>query len=454
MVRKTGTLLGLAILSAIQMAQAAPLQQVVADSILQNPEVAAALNAKRAVSEEVREAMGGRLPQIDMLLGIGREWTDSPTTRGAQNAGSPGGGDGDEELWRKEATLNFRHMLFDGLATESEVERQEARLRSANARVREVSEQFALDTTRSYLELIRRQELLRLSKETLYNHVRIYDQIRKRSESGLGSLSSIQQAESRLALSEVNVLAADNNLRDAKANYIRVVGAEPPAQFEVPMGVEVPASLDEALEQAVANQPTLQVAESDIEAARAQYGAAFSRRYPTFHFEMERTLFNDIDGVRGDNEDFTAMFRLRYNLYNGGSDEARIRKTQYQIHEAEEIRNSADRQVVQGLGLSWNAYEILGQQVKFLEQYVASAEKTRDSYLKQFDIGQRSLLDLLDTENEVFSAKNTLTDSTFDYIIAQYRVLNGTGQLLSALDFTLPQDGAMMESTEMADATP
>jgi adhesin transport system outer membrane protein len=216
------------------------------------------------------------------------------------------------------------------------------------------------------------------------------------------------------------------------------------------MDLILPESLDKALELAAANQPTLQLAASDIDAAKAQYEAAFSRRYPTFHFEMERTLFNDIDGVGGDNEDFTAMLRLRYNLYNGGSDDARIRKTQYQIHEAEEIRNSADRQVVQGLGLSWNAYEILGQQVKFLEQYVASAEKTRDSYQKQFDIGQRSLLDLLDTENEVFSAKNTLTDSTFDYLIAQYRVISGTGQLLGALEVSLPQDGAMVESTEMA----
>jgi adhesin transport system outer membrane protein len=320
MSKRKGVLLGLAIASAIQVAQAAPLEQVVSDSMLQNPEVAAALNAKRAVAEEVREAVGGRYPDIDLLLGVGYEWTDSPTTRSA--------GDGTQELWRQGATVNFRQMLFDGLATESEIQRQEARLASADARVREVADQFALDTARSYLELIRRQELLRLSKEHLYNHVRIYDQIRKRSESGLGSLSSIQQAESRLALAEVNMLAADNNLRDAKANYIRVVGVEPPEQFEVPMGLSVPASLDDALEQAAANQPTLQLAESDIEAAKAQYEAAYSRRYPTFHFEMERTLFNDIDGVNGDNEDFTAILRLRYNLYNGGSDDARIRKTQ------------------------------------------------------------------------------------------------------------------------------
>ncbi|MFC6669385.1 TolC family outer membrane protein [Marinobacterium aestuariivivens] len=435
-------------MSAIQVAHATSVQDVIADNILSNPEVAAAINARRAVREEVREAMGGLYPDIDMLLGIGREWTDSPTTRDNQPDG-----DGDEDLWRSEATLNFRQMLFDGEGTQSEVARQEARLRSADARVREVAEQFALDATRQYLEVVRRQELLRLARQTLGNHVTIYDQIRRRSESGLGSLASIQQAESRLALSEVNVLAAENNLRDARANYIRVVGVEPPEDYEVPVDLSLPASYEQALQQADMTQPTLQLAAADIEAAQAQYEAAFSRLYPTLHFEMERTWYHDIDGVEGQNEDFTAMLRMRYNIFNGGTDKARIRKTQHQIHEAEEIRNSADRQVTQSLGLSWNAYEILGQQMKYLETYVGSAEQTRDSYLKQFDIGQRSLLDLLDTENEVFSAQNSLTDTTFDYLIAQYRVVSGMGQLLDTLEVPLPQNGEMDGSPEMADAS-
>ncbi|NVK39984.1 MAG: TolC family outer membrane protein [Oceanospirillaceae bacterium] len=446
---RTGIIAGTALMSAIQVANATSITDVITDNMVRNPEVAAALNARNAVREEVREAMGGLYPDIDALLGWGREWTDDPSTRAAEE---PFGGDGDVDLWRSEATLSFRQMLFDGLGTQSEVARQEARLRSADARVREAAERFALDATRHYLDVVRRQELLRLAKLTLENHVTIYDQIRRRSESGLGSLASIQQAESRLALAEVNVLAAENNLRDARANYIRVVGAEPPTDYEVPMDLVMPASFEAAREAAATTQPTLQVAEADIEAAQAQYDAAYSRLYPTLHFEAERTWYHDIDGIEGQNEDLTAMLRLRYNIFNGGTDKARIRRTQHQIHEAEEIRNSADRQVEQSLGLSWNAYEILGQQVGFLETYVSTAEQTRDSYKKQFDIGQRSLLDLLDTENEVFSAQNSLTDTSFDYLLSQYRVYNGMGQLLEALEIQPPADVVVNESAEMAEA--
>ncbi|MGB1237621.1 MAG: TolC family protein, partial [Pseudomonadales bacterium] len=158
---------------------------------------------------------------------------------------------------------------------------------------------------------------------------------------------------------------------------------------------------------------------------------------------VNRTWNTDIDGVLGDNRDLTAMVRMRYNLYNGGSDKARIRQTRHQINEAQNIQGDAARQALQSLDLSWNAYEILGRQLVYLEKHVDSTERTRDSYLKQFNIGQRSLLDLLDTENEVFSSQNALIESVYDHKLAQYRVLNSTGELLNALEL----DMASLEDT-------
>jgi adhesin transport system outer membrane protein len=79
--------------------------------------------------------------------------------------------------------------------------------------------------------------------------------------------------------------------------------------------------------------------------------------------------------------------------------------------------------------------------MEYLERHVVSSQDTRDSYKKQFDIGQRSLLDLLDTENEVFSAKNQLAEARVDDQIAQLRILTGTGDLLEALNIPLPDVG-------------
>ena len=420
--------LALAVLLATPSAQAAGLRQSIAESINDNPVVKRALKSYEAVTEEVREAEGGYYPTIDATLGYGYEWTKTS-------------GNSDEELNRREVRLNVNQMIFDGGATTSEVERQEARMRSAQANLRDVSEDFVLEAGRAYLELLRREQLLNSANDTLLNHVKIYEQIKRRSESGMGSLSSIQQAEGRLALAEVNALAAENNMRDAKANYERIFGVVPEEQLEAvdKMIAPLPESLEAAQAQSATEHPVMSVAQADIEAAIAQREAAESRMYPRLDLEIERRWDDNLDGQPGPNEDLTAMLRLRYNLYNGGEDSARIRRSEHQLGEAQAIQRDALRQVRQSLELSWNAYEILGRQMEFLSEHLSASEQTRDAYQKQFDIGQRTLLDLLDTENEVFSARNQLVEAQIDHQIAQMRVLNSTGGLLAALEIPLPE---------------
>ena len=419
--------LALAVLLATPLVHAAGLRQSIAESINENPVVKRALKSYEAVTEEVREAEGGYYPTVDATLGYGYEWTKTS-------------GNNDEELNRREVRLNVNQMIFDGGATTSEVERQEARMRSAQANLRDVSEDFVLEAGRAYLELLRREQLLNSANDTLLNHVKIYEQIKRRSESGMGSLSSIQQAEGRLALAEVNALAAENNMRDAKANYERIFGVVPEEQLEAvdKMIAPLPESLEAAQAQSASEHPVVSVAQADIEAAIAQREAAESRMYPRLDLEIERRWDDNLDGQPGPNEDLTAMLRLRYNLYNGGEDSARIRRSEHQLGEAQAIQRDALRQVRQSLELSWNAYEILGRQMEFLSEHLSASEQTRDAYQKQFDIGQRTLLDLLDTENEVFSARNQLVEAQIDHQIAQLRVLNSTGGLLTALEIPVP----------------
>ncbi len=426
------------------MAHAQPLNDVIASAVLNNPQVQSVMNARNAVFEEVKQAKGGYLPKIDIGAGVGYEKTKN----------FPGD---DTELKRTEANLSLNQMLFDGFRTSSEVARQSSRLESINHRLREVAEETALQTASSYLEILKRESLLEQAKNTLLTHVRIFDQIKRRSDSGVGTMASIQQAEGRLALAEVNVLSAENNLLDAKSTYKRVVGEYPVTELDDPTIEEswIPVSLDQAIETAYQKHPTLKLATADVNSALAQYDAARSLIYPTLNLEVDRTWNDNIDGVESRNEDLTAMIRMRYNIYNGGADKARIRQTRHQIDEARNIQSDAARQTLQSLDLSWNAYQILGRQLDFLEKHVSSTERTRDSYLKQFNIGQRSLLDLLDTENEVFSSQNALNEAVYDHMLAQYRLLAGTGELLDVLDMNLSslENSSFIENVANASPT-
>lgn len=408
-------------------AQTKDLASVVATALSSNPDVGEARNIWRARREEVRQAEGGFLPSVDLNAGIGYEYTDSPGTRAR--------GMDSNELTRKELGLNVRQMLFDGWGTQSEVERQQARTESAASRLLAVGESTAFKTVVSYLDLQRFESLREISVENLEIHKRIEDQIRLRSEAGVGRRADYDQVISRVALAEVNLLAAEVNLRDAQTTFQRVVGVLPRGPYaavEIAVG-SLPGSLEQALEFARRDNPLVAVAESDIEAARAQNEAARQFDYPRFDLEVGGNLNDDLDGVEGRDDDLTAMIRMRYNLYRGGSDSARKRVTAYNISEAKDVRDRTLRQLEESLRLAWAAYEATGRQLPLFEEQVVAARATRDAYGKQFNIGQRTLLDVLNSENEVLQARQSVVDTRTDHLLAQYRVLEAMGALIDHL---------------------
>ena len=397
---------------------------VVRETLSTNPDVAEARDRWLARREEVRAAEGGFLPSLDINAGIGYEYTDSPSTRVR--------GDDSNELTRKELGLTARQMLFDGWGTRSEVSRQQARADSAAAQLLSVGESTAMKAAQAYVDLQRYKDLLKISKENLDIHIRIQDQIRLRSEAGVGRRADYEQVRSRVALAEVNLVAAEVNLLDAHTTFQRVVGRAPKAGYapaEISPGT-FPESLQQALQVAQTNNPVLHTAAADIEAARAQHDAAKQYDYPRFDLELDGNMNDDIDGTEGEVDDMSAMLRMRFNLYRGGTDAARKRATAHNINEAKDIRDRSVRQLDETIRLAWAAYEATAAQVPLFERQVVAAKATRDAYAKQFNIGQRTLLDVLNSENEVLQGRESRVDTRAEPVLAQYRVLEAIGTLV------------------------
>lgn len=412
-------------------AQADTLQQAIHTTLKTNPDVLATISERQAVSKEIDQARAGYFPTIDLGVGTGWESTDNPATRSR--------GDGEIHLNRDEASLNLRQMLYDGSLTKNEVERHKARTDSRAHSVYSVAENTALEATEAYLNVLRRQQLVELAQTNLESHQRTHDQITLRSERGVGRRADMDQSLGRLALAETNLMAEQSNLRDAETNYLRVIGVASTSLSE-PLSPEpsLPMTVEEAVNIAVQNHPTLRSAQADVVSANAQHDVTRAAFLPRVDFELGTRADHDIDGVRGSDKDVTAMFRLRYNLLNGGKDKARREETAFLINQAAEVRNNTRRQVEQNVRLSWNALQTVRRQMSYFQQYAESAAKTREAYQQQFNIGQRTLLDLLDSENELFRARISLTNAQYDELFTMYRVLNSTGSLLESLEVIAP----------------
>jgi adhesin transport system outer membrane protein len=140
--------------------------------------------------------------------------------------------------------------------------------------------------------------------------------------------------------------------------------------------------------------------------------------------------------VGGHRNDLSVMLRMRFNIYAGGKDVAQERGAAYKVSEAQEINYRAHREVTEGFRLAWNAFEMLNLQKEFIKQHVITSKQTQEAYKQQFDLNTRSLLDLLDTENELFVARQDYLEADFAEVSARYRLLNATGQLLDSLRIT------------------
>ena len=426
--KKTVKLLALAALLVVNMfgvttVQALSLEQVVEHTLKTNPELLSSRQRLLSRESEISGAKAGFLPSLDLELGIGREGTESPAT----------GGD-NVELTRTESALRLRQLVYDGSATASEVDRQKARYNSQLFETVAQEETIAFRVSEVYVNALRQSELLQLLGSSLDIHQNIYDQMSLRADAGVGSRSDLDQIAARLALAKSNYIVGQNNLQDAVSNFYGVVGYLPESStMNRPSPMTLTDKLESSLQIAFDNNPQLKSADADIEAARAQYRASKSSFYPTLTLEGDRTYNEDIDGVEGVNEDWVIALRLRYNIYRGGGDSARKSQTTDLIAEAQEIRATTKRQVEEGLRLSWSAFNFTSQQIEYLTSYVESVVATREAYLKQFKIGKRSLLDLLNTENEVLDAKSSYLNTDYDRMLAQFRVVRAEGNLTSRL---------------------
>jgi adhesin transport system outer membrane protein len=151
------------------------------------------------------------------------------------------------------------------------------------------------------------------------------------------------------------------------------------------------------------------------------------------HLELGSSFNNDLDGVNYKNNDAYAMLRMRYNLFNGGSDAAKIAETTVQIQEATEVLHRTQRQVEESLRLSWNSMVTAQDRLPKLKATAEAAERTRDGYAQQFNLGQRTLLDLLDSENELYIGRSNYLDAQYIDLFSRYRLMADMGNLLTGL---------------------
>jgi len=398
------------------------INEAIEESMETNPQVLFSATRSKTDQQQIGIAKSGYYPKVDLTLGYGYEWTDNTSAD-------------DTEMTRRESSIRASQMLYDGYATKSSVDSAESGAQASTLDLAATSEDMALKVTEVYLDVLRYQQLLTLTQESLEAHQATYDRIRKRYESGLGNQSDLQQAQGRLALANSNLVVAEGNLWEAQINFERVVG-HAPEDLSMPEDdccTYLPSTPEDAVSIALTTHPALLAAIARHESSLAQENVARAAFHPRLDLELSAAGNHGVDGSDFTEDEMLAMLRMRYNAYNGGADSARVEQLEHLSKAQRASVLKVQRELKADAYASWNKLKNIYDTQPQLERHANSAAETRTAYTRQFEIGQRSLLDLLDTENEYFTARSNEIHGEFDEWFARYRLLADVGKLLLAM---------------------
>lgn len=405
-----------------------PMKDAAQRAISTNPEVTARLNAFRAANDETDVARGAYFPRLDLSAEASRT-RDRVTSRSPES----------QSMTTTGVALTATQLLWDGLSTQNQVDRlSHARLVRYFEFI-DASEQTALEAVRAYVDVARERRLVKLAEENYVQHKQVAEQIQSRFKAGVGRGVDLEQANARLALAESNLTTEAANLHDVTERYRRIVGSVPPADAPLQGGNfdrGLPGAQAAALEMVAKRNATVAAAVENFRAAQSQSREKDGAFQPRVEAKVRAGAGNNLDGVADQKRDTSAGLYLNWNLYNGGSDSARVRQSANLLNQAADSRDKTCRDARQTAAIAFNDVRKLGEQVGYLERHVNATEKARDAYRQQFDIGQRSLLDVLNAENELFSARRADVIARHDLVLAKARSHSAASSLVAALGLT------------------
>lgn len=408
-------------LCAASTLNALSLREGVDEVLSTHPVVLERLHNYRATLEDLRITEAQYLPTLDYSASVAREKTKSPTTQNVSRS-----------LSSYEHSLELTQNLFNGFGTVYEADYQKARILAASNHYIENANDIAYSFVNIYINALKNRDLLCIAKANVQFNEEIYDKVNKLYTAGITTRSESEKADTSLSLAKSNYVVAKNNLDDAMFNLERILGRHVNAQDleDGSFSGVLPSTIEEMKEYARSHNPSVLVSEYNVKAAYAQREASYKNYYPKIDAFARQSWANDVGGIAGDDDRTKFGLTLSYNLYRGGADESQAQKNLSKMHQEGENKRETVRKLDEQGELSWSAKTYISEQLVHLKRYEATSAKTLELYQKEYDLGRRTLLDLLVAQNDSVAAQSQIVRAENDLLFAHYRILDAMGSMV------------------------
>jgi adhesin transport system outer membrane protein len=270
------------------------------------------------------------------------------------------------------------------------------------------------------------------------------NEIRSGTQAGRSTEADVAQAEARLANARATESSVRQSLRISESQFIKAAGEKPDILVMPNVPTEqLQPNVDEAVKVAMTETPTLGIFEADADVAWQEYEATAANFYPQVDLQLQGRQFNDLGGSKGVDKGASAQVIANWNVFRGGIDTHLRREHVYRHAQAKERRAQEARNIEDDIRQTWAAMVASGERAKEFNAQADANSKVVSAYKDQFELDRRTLLDVLDSQNELFVSRSNAINAQYLEILAVYRILALQGRLLPALGVPAPREASL-----------
>ncbi len=402
-------------------ASADTLREALVSTYANNPTLTAQRESLRSTDASVAIARAAGRPSVGANLGVNRDLTQAGVFRRGGKGPYINGG------------VDLSYPLFNGGSVRNSIEAAKVRVEAGRATLRAVEGDVFTEAVAAYMDVIRDRAIVELNN----NQVRVLttnlEATRDRFEIGDITRTDVAQSEARLSLGRANLATVQGRLVSSEENYRRIIGRRPDALQPPPPLPPLPASADQAVQIALANNPDLIAITRQTAAAGFDVRTARASRLPTVSGVASGDYANRLnsnvpDGTATSGTATTVGVSGRIPLYQGGLPAARIRQAQALEGQTLEQRIATERAVVATTRSAYAFYQAAQNAIASNQVAVSANELALEGARAENSVGTRTILDVLNAEQELLNAQVQLVTARRDAYVAGFQLLNAMGQ--------------------------
>ncbi len=404
------------------------LNSSVSEALNTNPEILIQKAEQDASSHKITQAVGAYLPSLDLKAGVGKEYVKQAYSK---NSLASIDTRGSENKTRYDPSVTLNQKIFDGLETPYDIQKSHKEFYQSTKNLEEAQILIAFNAMDKYIAVRRFERLVKLAEDNVKTHEVILEKIRKLVKGGKATSADEKNVQSRLYDAEAAVGDIQGDLDTAYANFKEVIGAEAQKlstpEFDDSL---IPKTVQEAVATSLKMNRSVIVARATEGVAKADFDKTISPFMPSVDFQLQARKDYDVGGKSGLSTNITGQFIGTFNVFNGGRDIGKRRELRAKMRSAKYSKRKELRRAEKEVRVSYAELISARAQSKALRGAVKSKKAVRGIYMKQFDAGTRSFIDILDASHEFFLAKGSLITSDATEDLSAARLLASIGTLL------------------------